>query len=159
MSETRPSAPRVLVRAAERGPDFSGGHPYNPRAEVHGWPVSRRAGLQRIAVNLGWLPPGKESAEYHVHYREEEWLHVLSGRGVAEVDGAEHEVGPGDFLGFPAGGPAHHLRNPSGEDLVYLQGGDASGGVEVVDFPRVGKRRVRLDAERAYTYPMGSGRS
>jgi hypothetical protein len=23
-----------------------------------------------------------------------------------------------------------------------------------VDFPRLGKRRVRLDAERAYTYPL-----
>ena len=83
MPET-PPAPRVLVRAGERGPESSNGHPYNPRSEVHGWLLSRTAGLGRIAVNLAWLPPGKESAVHHVHYREEEWLYVLDGRGVAE---------------------------------------------------------------------------
>jgi uncharacterized cupin superfamily protein len=153
MSETRPAAPRVLVRAAERGPHLSGGHPYNPRAEAHGWILSRMAGLQRIAVNLGWLPPGKESAEYHVHYREEEWAYVLSGRGVAEIDGAEHEVGPGDFLGFPPG-VAHHLRNASAtERLEYLVGGEILSDVDVADFPRLRRRLVRLGA-RVAIYPL-----
>ena len=43
---------------------------------------------------------------------------------VAEIDGGEHEVGPGDFMGFPTPSLGHHLRNPFDEDLVYLMGGE-----------------------------------
>jgi uncharacterized cupin superfamily protein len=78
----------------------------------------------------------------HSHEREEEWIYVLSGRGVAEIDGEEHEVGPGDFMGFPTPAAAHHLRNPFDEDLVYLVGGETVD-VEVADFPRLGKRTIR----------------
>ena len=89
------------------------------------------------------VPPGKESFVYHSHYREEEWIYVLSGRGVAEIDGEEHELVVGDFVGFPAPQVPHHLRNPSEEeDLVYLVGGEVLD-VDVADFPRLGKRMVR----------------
>jgi uncharacterized cupin superfamily protein len=67
----------------------------------------------------------------------------VSGRGVAEIDGEEYEVAAGDFMGFPAPGVAHHLRNPYDEDLVYLVGGE-SHEVEVADFPRLGRRMLRL---------------
>lgn len=147
-----PQVPRVLVRAGERGPDGSSGHPYNPRSEVHGWLISRMAGLGRIAVNLAWLPPGKESAIHHVHYREEEWLFVLEGRGIAEVGDANHEVGPGDFLGFPPG-VSHHLRNESAERLLLLEGGEVIPDAEVAGFPRLGRRLVRF-GRRIEAYPI-----
>jgi quercetin 2,3-dioxygenase len=152
MEPTADPVPRVLVRAAERGPESQGSHPYNPRSEVHGWILSRMAGLGRIAVNLAWLPPGRESAVHHVHYREEEWLYVLEGRGVAEVGEAEHEVGPGDFLGFPPG-VSHHLRNPSGAPLSFLEGGEVIPDAEVADFPRLGRRLVRF-GRRLAAYPL-----
>ncbi len=62
---------------------------------------------------MNWirLPPGRESYVYHTHEAEEEWLYILSGRGITEIDGAEHEVGPGDFMGFPTPSVAHHLRS------------------------------------------------
>ncbi|BDG01331.1 cupin domain-containing protein [Anaeromyxobacter oryzae] len=154
MPDPTPAAPRVLVRATERGPDFASGHPYNPRSEIHGWIVSRMAGLRRIAVNLAWLPPGKESAVFHVHHREEEWLFVLEGRGVVEVDDAEHELGPGDFVGFPPG-VGHHLRNTSGERLLFLVGGEVIPDVEVADFPRLGRRMVRI-GRRVAVYPLAA---
>jgi uncharacterized cupin superfamily protein len=146
------AAPRVLIRATERGPDASSSHPYNPRSEIHGWLLSRMAGLGRIAVNLAWLPPGKESAVHHVHHREEEWLFVLEGHGIAEVGDAEHEVGPGDFLGYPPG-VSHHLRNESGERLLFLEGGEAIPDVEVADFPRLRRRVVRM-GPRVAVYPF-----
>ncbi len=152
MAASDDAAPRVLVRAAERGPESGGGHPYNPRSEIHGWPLSRMAGLDRMAVNLAWLPPGKESAAHHVHYREEEWLYVLEGRGVAEVGDAEHEVGPGDFLGFPPG-VSHHLRNESGARLTFLEGGEVVTDVEVADFPRLRRRAARF-GRRMAVYPF-----
>jgi uncharacterized cupin superfamily protein len=154
----RPRAPpdpaRCLVRAAGRGPERPWGNANNPRSEVHTTALSRPAGLERVAVGLARVPPGRESFVFHKHYVQEEWMFVLAGRGVAEVGDAEHAVGPGDFLGFPAGGPAHHLRNDSGEDLVYLQGGDAFAGAEVVDYPRLGKRKVWLGPRETVTYPL-----
>ncbi len=148
-----PSTPaRVLVRAKDRGPAFPSGHPYNPRSEVHGWLLSRAAGLRRLAVNLAWIPPGKESAIFHVHHREEEWMYVLAGTGVAEVNEAEHAIGPGDFLGFPPG-TAHHLRNEGTEDLLVLEGGEILPDVDVADFPRLARRLVRVGA-RVAIYPL-----
>jgi quercetin 2,3-dioxygenase len=145
--------PRVLVRASERGPADSSSHPYNPRSEVHGWMLSRAAGLRRIAVNLVWLPPGKESAIFHVHYREEEWAFVLEGRCVVELDDAEHELGPGDFVAFPPG-VAHHVRNASADErLLLLEGGEIIPDVEVADFPRLRRRLVRFGNQFA-VYPM-----
>ncbi len=152
MPDQTPTPPRVLVRATERGPDFASGHPYDERCELHGWVLSRLAGLRRIAVNLAWLPPGKDSAPFHVHHREEEWIYVLEGRGILEVDDAEHEVGPGDFAGFPPG-VAHHLRNASSERLLFLVGGEVIRDVEVADFPRLARRMVRIGG-RIAVYPM-----
>ena len=118
-------------------------HPWNPNSELHGTRLSSLVGLSRLGVTRAVMPPGKESFVYHSHHREEEWIYVLSGRGVAEIDGEEFEVGAGDFMGFPAPQVAHHLRNPSAEeDLVYLMGGEVLD-VDVADFPRLGKRMVR----------------
>jgi len=139
MAETKPS----LLRArdiAESAQTFS--HPWNPNSLISGVQLSRLVGLQRTGVSLARIPPGKESFVYHLHQREEEWLYILSGRGIAEIDGAEVEVGPGDFMGFPTPSVAHHLRNPFAEDLVYLMGGEHLD-VEIADFPHLGKRMVR----------------
>lgn len=127
-------------------------HPLNRRSEVHGWMLARHTGLSRTGVNLIRVPPGKESFILHRHQADEEWVYVLSGRGVAVVDEARFEVGPGDFLGFPAGGPAHNLENPGPDELVYLCGGE-SHEVEVGDFPGIGKRLVRV-GKQAELYPL-----
>jgi uncharacterized cupin superfamily protein len=133
---------RFLVRASEMDENASGfSHPWNPNSEMYGVRLGALAGLSRVGVNRVRVPAGKESFIYHSHYREEEWIYILSGRGVAEIDGEEHEVVAGDFMGFPTT-VAHHLRNPNDEDLVYLVGGE-SHDLEVADFPRLGKRMIR----------------
>ncbi len=163
------ATPRTLVRAAERGSEYVVKHPYNPQSEIHGILLSRLTGLQRTGVNLARIPAGKESFAYHLHHVEEEWMFVLSGRGAAEVGEEVLEIGPGDFLGFPPGGPAHHVRNTGKEDLVYLSGGE-SREIEVGDFPRLGLRMVRFGglggtvavyrtgSEVPFAPPAGGGR-
>ena len=126
--------------AADKAVGFS--HPWNPNSEIFGTRLSTLAGLSRIGVNLLRVPAGKESFIYHSHYREEEWIYIISGRGIAEIDGEEFEVAAGDFMGFPTPSVAHHLRNPYDEDLVYLVGGERLD-VEIADFPRLGKRMLR----------------
>jgi uncharacterized cupin superfamily protein len=152
MSDTKLPEPRVLVRASERGPDFPVAHPYDPSVEAHVWTVSRMSGLGRIAVNLEWLPPGKQSSPLHVHHREEEWVYVVEGRGIAEVGDAEHAIGVGDFLGFPPG-VAHHVRNDSADRLLLLVGGEVIPDVDVADFPRLRRRMVRIGT-RIAIYPL-----
>jgi uncharacterized cupin superfamily protein len=111
---------------------------------VRGVRLGIPTGLTRTGVNLYRIAAGKESLIYHVHYYEEEWIYVLSGRGVAEIDGVEHEVGPGDFMGFPTKptAVAHHLRNPFDVELVYLSGGE-NREVEIADFPKLQRRMIR----------------
>ena len=136
-----------LIRAADSAAKMGRhSHPWNPESEMTGVLLSRLAGLERAAVSLARIPPGKESFVYHSHAREEEWLYILSGTGTAEIDGGEYEVGPGDFMGFPTPSVAHHLRNTGEEDLVYLMGGE-NRDAEVSTFPRLGKKMVRLGGE------------
>lgn len=138
---------RFLVKADEVAENESGfSHPWNPNSEMYGIRLGARAGLSRTGVNRVRIPGGKESFIYHSHYREEEWIYILSGGGVAEIDGTEHEVAAGDFMGFPTPGVAHHLRNPYDVDLVYLVGGE-SYDVEIADFPHLGKRMIRRGQE------------
>jgi uncharacterized cupin superfamily protein len=133
-------------------------HPWNPASEMHGMQLARSVGLKRTGVNFIRVPPGRESYVYHSHRYEEEWIYVLSGRAIALIDDVEHEVGPGDFIGFPAPQVAHLMRNTGTEDLVYLAGGE-NREFDVADFPKLGKRMLRMgnqvdiyDAEDAQAF-------
>lgn len=113
----------------------------NPNSYLLRTGLSRLAGLKRAHVTLGRIPPGKDSFAYHSHMIEEEWVYIISGSGVADIDGGHYEVGPGDFMGFPAPGTAHLLRNPSAIELVYLMGGEGLP-LDVLDYPELGRRFV-----------------
>jgi uncharacterized cupin superfamily protein len=149
---SKQQAPRkpALFRAADHAQvkDQSQSHPLNPNSLVRGISLSEQVGLQRVGFHLLRIPPGKESFVFHTHHSEEEFMYVLSGRGLAEVGDESFEVGPGDFLGFPTPSVGHHLRNPFQEDLVYISGGERRE-VEVADFPRLGKRLVRFGSQAA----------
>ncbi|MEO0759266.1 MAG: cupin domain-containing protein [Cyanobacteria bacterium J06648_16] len=123
-------------------------HPLNPNSEIYLRALGSTVGFKRIGVSMARVPPGKESFIYHAHHNEEEWIYILSGRGVVEIDDMEYEVAPGDFMGFGIPQPPHHLRNPFKEDLVYLMGGEKVR-FDVGVFPRLDKRAIR-DGEEAY---------
>jgi len=139
MSDDHPA----LIRAtkAESLPEFQFRHPLNPKSQVYLRSLSALVGLQRIGLNLGRIPAGSESFVYHYHHYEEEFVYVISGRGIAEIDDQEYEVGPGDFMLFTTPSAAHHLRNPFDADLVYLMGGE-NREFEIGEFPRHKKRAI-----------------
>jgi uncharacterized cupin superfamily protein len=133
-----------IVRAADiaaHAQEFS--HPWNASSLMRGTQLARSVGLKRTGVNIIRIPAGKESFAYHSHQHEEEWIYVLSGRAIALIDDVEYEVGAGDFIGFPTPSVAHHMTNPGPDELVYLAGGENREN-EIADFPRLGKRVVRL---------------
>lgn len=147
-----PKSPRLAAATIAAAGEFPFHHPLNPASEVRfkalgeGQTLSEAVGMKRIAVHLARIPPGKESFAYHCHLAEEEFLYVLAGRAVAELDGEEVELGPGDFLGFAAPSVAHHLRNPFAEDFVCLMGGERRE-IEIADFPRLRKRMIRTPGQ------------
>ena len=74
---------------------------------------------------------------------------MLSGRGIAELGDARHEVGAGDFMGFVAGSVPHNLFNPNAEDLIYLVGGNRLP-YDVCDYPHIRMRRYRTNGVNEY---------
>ncbi|MCX4247190.1 cupin domain-containing protein [Paraliomyxa miuraensis] len=137
------TTPKHLLRRAEleASEAIHVRHPLNPQSEIHMRRLSDPTGMKRMGVNLGRIPPGKESFLPHAHTTNEEWVYVLEGRGHALIGEHEHEIGPGDFLGFPTDGTVHHLRNSGDVDLLFLQGGERNG-FDVGLFPTIGKRMM-----------------
>lgn len=131
-------------------------HRWNPRSRVHVAFLGRALGLQRTGLNLARVPPGHESFLPHAHACEEEWLYILDGRAIVEIDGQDVEVAAGDFIAFPAPSVVHHLRNPFAAEVVYLMGGERRE-LEIEDFPSVGKRMIRR-GEAVEVYDLDAAR-
>lgn len=149
-------ARKMLWRAGEIAPAM---RPFtqqlNPNSLFRAAALSRMAGMSRAHVSLVRLPPGKDSFAYHAHMLEEEWIYILSGRAVAEIDGKSSEVGPGDFMGFATPAAPHLLRNTFEEECVYLMGGE-DRPIDVVSYPNDNKRYLIMQTEKgAEFYELG----
>lgn len=96
-------------------------------------------GLTHQAVRFAEVAAGGRSTVLHTHDRTDEWVFILAGKAAARVGDATFEVGANDFLGYPAGGPAHMLT--ALEPLTYLVGGQIDA-TDVVTYPAAGRRRV-----------------
>src|SRR5579883_2778944 len=106
----------------------------------HGSFSGRRKALggERLSCGLWELPPGKRSFPLHAHHVTEEAMFVISGRAKVRTKDGLTEIGPGDFVSFPAGGEAHQLVNDGSEPLVYLAI-SATQGFDLVEYPDSGK--------------------
>jgi uncharacterized cupin superfamily protein len=105
-------------------------------------------GGEKLSAGLWELPPGKRSFPLHAHLVTEEALFVVSGRCKVRTPDGLAEIGPGDFVSFPAGGPAHQLINDFAEPCVYVGLGVAQGA-DVVLYPDSGKVAASAGADPA----------
>jgi uncharacterized cupin superfamily protein len=121
-------------------------HYLNPNAVRVNKSLGDAVGLQHMGVHLIYVEPGRDTTEYHKHHYEEECLYVLSGQGVAVIDGEQLPIAPGDFLGFPANHAAHCITNNGSETLVCLVAGQRLAH-DVADYPKLGKRLYRNGGE------------
>lgn len=101
-------------------------------------------GLTGLGVHLIEVPPNCESTEFHVHADEDECTYVLSGTGEVEIGTERHAIGPGDFIGYRAGGLPHNMYNTGDEPLCCLVIGQRLAK-DVGDYPRQGKRIYRRE--------------
>lgn len=104
-------------------------------------------GMQEMGVHLVRIKQGDDSTEFHTHYCDEEFVYVLSGRGIAEIGKRKIRVGAGDFMGFTAKSLPHGMTNPYKEDLVYLLGGTRKP-IDITEYPRSRKRGYKFDGRR-----------
>jgi len=101
--------------------------------------LSADMGFRRQAVAWARVPEGGDSTVMHTHDRTDEWILVLSGRATVRVGAEPFVVGPNDFLGHPAGGPAHVMH--ADEELTYLVGGQRDSS-DIVTYPEHGLLRA-----------------
>lgn len=143
-----PESKKPLWRASEQQAAF---RPFtqklNPNSLFRAAGLSRMAGMSRSHVTLVRLPPGKDSFAYHAHMLEEEWIYIISGRAIAEIDGKSAEVGPGDFMGFATPSVPHVLRNTFDEECTYLMGGE-DRPIDVVSYPELDKRFLLMQTDK-----------
>lgn len=82
------------------------------------------AGSEKLYVNVDHVKPGKKSARYHSHSKQEEFFLILGGEGTLRLDGKTVRVKKGDFVAKPAGqGLAHQFVNDGTEVLEILDVG------------------------------------
>ncbi len=117
-------------------------HPVNPEARRTISSPGDATGLTTLGVNIFVVAPGDKSTEYHVHACEDEAVYVLSGTGTARTGADTHDVGPGDFIGYPKGGPAHEIHNTGDGPLQLLVIGQRLTE-DVIDYPDLNKRLYR----------------
>ncbi len=126
-------------------------HQFNANAIRHTRSLGDLAGLTDMGVHLVRVEPGRETTAHHFHGQDEEFLYVLSGRGVATIGEEDLPVGPGDFMAFPKNSLAHSMRVPAdaADDLVYLMGGTRAP-IDVCTYPRLRRRMYRIDGAKEY---------
>lgn len=124
-------------------------HQFNERAIRHTKTLSGPAGMQRIGLHLVRIECGHDSTTHHYHDADEEFIYILSGRGIARIGEQSFDVGPGDFMGFPAPSPAHSLHNPYDEDLLYLMGGERQSP-DIVHYPDIKRSLIKSDGRREW---------
>jgi uncharacterized cupin superfamily protein len=141
-SEPTPSMKIVKTRETPWADGMKRGHYDNQRIELGGLPTLR-CGLWQLA-------PGKKSFPLHRHLSLEEALFVVSGRAIVRSESGDTEVGPGDYVAFPPGGPAHQLINAGEEPFVYFAASANPNSVDVVEYPATGKVAVAVGRPPAW---------
>jgi len=92
-----------------------------PCVNRSGMNIGDAGGLTQFGAKLITLPPGAWSSQRHHHSAEDEFVYIISGRPTFIDDNGPRILEPGDMSCHPAGdGNGHHMKNESGDDVVFL---------------------------------------
>ncbi|MBN2740339.1 MAG: cupin domain-containing protein [Rhodobacteraceae bacterium] len=135
---------RYLIRAEEIAAmeGLAKTHFLNENARRINKSLGDATGLTGIGVHIIEVMPGCESTELHRHCHEDEAVFVLQGHATARIGEAREAIGPGDFIGYRAGGVAHTILN-TGTDVLRLLVIGQRLPHDVADYPDKRKRLFR----------------
>jgi Uncharacterized conserved protein, contains double-stranded beta-helix domain len=138
------SEDRYLIRANEIAAmeGLSKAHFLNPNARRINKSLGDATGLTGIGFHIIEVAPGCETTEFHRHYHEDEAIFVLAGQATARIGETRTQIGPGDFIGYRAGGEAHTIENTGSAALRLIVVGQRLPH-DVGDYPDKGKRIYR----------------
>lgn len=90
-----------------------------PRERFSQWLLDHTSGGQHCSINYIRTPAGGGSpAGMHTHVVDQ-IFYILEGTMNLEIQGTEHQAGPGTLVFFPAGVP-HRNWNGGNEPTVHL---------------------------------------
>jgi uncharacterized cupin superfamily protein len=101
--------------------------------------LGEAAGATVVGVSRIDIDPGCRPGPVHQHASEEEIFFVLEGSGLAWIDGAAHEIGPGDTIVYLADGPEHTVI--AGDDGLSVLAYGENHDPPLVRLPRAGMAR------------------
>ncbi|NEO96495.1 MAG: cupin domain-containing protein [Moorea sp. SIO3G5] len=152
---THNQVPHLLkAKEIESMPETVIVHALNAKAVRHTKSLSDALGITRLGIHLVRVEPGKETTQFHFHHCQEEFIYIISGRGIAEIGNHQLKVGPGDFMGFTAPSLPHAMKNPFDQDLIYLMGGERRE-FDMCDYPRLKKRLYCIKDQRQLVNLLG----
>lgn len=120
-------------------PGVSKTHFLNENAKRINKSLGDATGLAGLGFHIIEVAPGDESTEYHRHHNEDECIYILAGSATVIKGGEQFEVSEGDFIGCPAGGQAHSMKNTGVQTLRCIVVGQRLDN-EIVDYPNLQKR-------------------
>lgn len=122
--------------------DFKGlqkTHFLNKNAHRLNKSIGDLAGLSGFGFHIIEVQPGNETTELHKHYHEDECAYILEGEAQSTIGNETCVVKAGDFIGYPADGEAHTLKNTGDTLLKYIVVGQRLDH-DVIDYPNLNKR-------------------
>lgn len=139
-----------VFNAFDNIPDSSYSYPNDEETFTNGICLSRQFNMKNIAVWMERIPSGKRSSWPHAHSVEEEFVFVLEGNPVVELDGVDHEARPMIGIDFKAGsGVSHTLINRSDDYIYYLCAGECEPTNDKIYYPNHPERNEEMRKENA----------
>ena len=102
----------------------------------------QNANCKNGGVHLINLPVGAVASTFYRHLCADECIYILEGNCVARIGPDLFQIEAGDFIGYPAGGEAHDIRNTGSTHMICLVLGQRLE-FDIIDYPEQNKRLYR----------------
>ncbi|WP_367106661.1 cupin domain-containing protein [uncultured Psychrobacter sp.] len=124
-------------------------HQFNENAIRHTVSLSDIVGLNKFGLHLVRVEPGDETTQHHYHEESDEFIYVLEGELTLRYGEENYPLNTGDFVGFPAHGAAHSMRNNSDSDAVYLMGGSRPP-IDITNYPDIERKMYTIHGKKEF---------
>lgn len=124
-------------------------HQFNEQAIRHTVSLSDMVGLKKFGLHLVRVEAGDETTTHHYHEESDEFIYVLSGELSLRFGDGQYQLAAGDFVGFPAHGAAHSMRNDSDADATYLMGGSRPP-IDITLYPEINRKMYKIHGKKEY---------
>tara|TARA_R100001369_G_C3285215_1_gene162816 strand:+ start:171 stop:677 length:507 start_codon:yes stop_codon:yes gene_type:complete len=126
-------------------------HQFNEQAIRHTVSLSDIIGLTKFGLHLVRVESGDETTQHHYHEESDEFIYMLSGELTLRYGDDTYLLNTGDFVGFPAQGAAHSMRNDSDSDsdAVYLMGGSRPP-IDITNYPDIERKMYNIHGKKEF---------